>query len=39
VIVLDISGSMMAEDLKPNRIEVAKKVINNFITKIKTDRL
>jgi len=31
VIALDISGSMEAEDLKPNRIEAAKNVINNFI--------
>jgi len=39
VIALDISGSMMASDLKPNRIEAAKKVINNFIEKLSTDRL
>jgi len=30
---------MEAEDLKPNRIEAAKSVINNFISKLKTDRL
>ena len=29
--VLDISGSMLAEDLKPNRLEAAKNVIDNFI--------
>ncbi len=39
VIALDISGSMEAEDLKPNRIEAAKNVINQFIWKLKTDRL
>jgi len=39
VISLDISGSMKAEDLKPNRIEAAKSVINNFIENLKTDRL
>jgi len=39
VISLDISGSMEAEDLKPNRIEAAKSVINNFIKNLKTDRL
>jgi len=39
VIALDISGSMKAEDLKPNRIESAKGVINNFIWELKTDRL
>jgi Ca-activated chloride channel family protein len=31
VLALDISGSMEAEDLKPSRIEAAKRVINNFI--------
>lgn len=39
VIALDISGSMEAEDLKPNRIESAKNVINWFIDNLKTDRL
>lgn len=39
VIALDISGSMKAEDLKPNRIESAKTVINNFIWNLKSDRL
>jgi len=39
VVVLDISGSMKAEDLSPNRIESAKKVINDFIWNLKTDRL
>jgi len=31
VIALDISSSMLAEDLKPNRLEAAKKVASNFI--------
>ncbi len=31
IISLDISGSMLARDLKPNRIESAKKVANKFI--------
>jgi Ca-activated chloride channel family protein len=39
VIALDISGSMEADDLSPNRIEAAKVVISNFIKKLKTDRL
>ena len=39
VIALDISGSMESEDLKPNRLEAAKKVINSFIKKLKTDRV
>ncbi|MCK9272122.1 VWA domain-containing protein [Candidatus Gracilibacteria bacterium] len=38
-LVLDISKSMLAEDVKPNRIEAAKKVIVNFIKKIGGDRL
>lgn len=39
VITLDISGSMEANDLKPNRIEVAKEVINKFIGNFKTNRV
>ncbi len=31
VIVLDISGSMLAEDLKPNRLEVAKSAVSSFV--------
>ncbi|MFZ9943858.1 MAG: vWA domain-containing protein, partial [Bacteroidia bacterium] len=31
VLALDVSGSMLAEDLKPNRIEAAKKVAKEFI--------
>ena len=37
--VLDISGSMLAEDFKPNRLEAAKKVIDNFIEGRTTDRI
>lgn len=36
---LDISGSMLAEDFRPNRIEAAKKVINEFIDGRQTDRI
>jgi len=39
VIALDVSGSMEAQDLKPNRLEAAKNVINWFIKKLKTDRV
>ncbi len=39
VIALDISGSMESEDLKPNRLGAAKQVINQFINKLKTDRV
>jgi Ca-activated chloride channel homolog len=38
-IVLDISGSMLAEDLKPNRLEAAKNVIDEFVRARVTDRI
>lgn len=38
-IVLDLSLSMEADDIKPNRIEVAKQVISDFIKELKTDRV
>jgi Ca-activated chloride channel family protein len=38
-IVLDISGSMLAEDLKPNRLEAAKNVIDEFIKGRISDRI
>lgn len=38
-ISLDVSGSMMAEDLKPNRIEAAKKVAADFIDQRVNDRI
>ncbi len=37
--VLDISGSMLAEDFKPNRLEAAKEVIDNFIDNRTSDRI
>lgn len=37
--VLDISGSMLAEDFKPNRLEAAKEVIDKFISARTTDRI
>jgi Ca-activated chloride channel homolog len=37
--VLDISGSMLAEDFKPNRVEAAKKVIDDFISGRTNDRI
>ena len=36
---LDVSGSMESIDFKPNRLEAAKKVIQNFITKRSDDRI
>jgi Ca-activated chloride channel family protein len=38
-LVLDISKSMLAEDITPNRIEAAKNVITDFISRLKSDRL
>ncbi|MGK9368553.1 vWA domain-containing protein [Melioribacter sp. Ez-97] len=38
-IVLDVSGSMLAEDFKPNRLEAAKNVIGDFIRGRTNDRI
>ncbi|MAT58027.1 MAG: aerotolerance regulator BatA [Ignavibacteriae bacterium] len=37
--VLDISGSMLAEDFKPNRLEAAKNVIDEFVSGRTTDKI
>lgn len=37
--VLDISGSMLAEDLKPNRLDAAKDVIDEFVQARTSDRI
>ncbi len=39
VFVLDVSRSMLAEDLKPNRLERAKIAIRDLIEKIEGDRV
>ncbi len=39
VIALDISGSMLAEDFQPNRIEAAKAVAQDFINGRTNDRI
>lgn len=39
VLAVDVSGSMLAEDLKPNRIEAAKNVALDFVERRPTDRL
>ena len=39
MIALDISQSMMAEDVKPNRLERSKKFIHDLIDKIKGERI
>jgi Ca-activated chloride channel homolog len=38
-IVLDISGSMLAEDFRPNRLEAAKTVAQEFILGRESDRI
>lgn len=37
VMALDVSGSMLAEDLRPNRLEAAKRVASEFISARKND--
>ncbi|GAA0528544.1 vWA domain-containing protein [Chitinophaga japonensis] len=39
VLSVDISGSMLAEDLRPNRLEAAKKVAVEFVGKRVSDRI
>lgn len=39
VLSVDVSGSMLAEDLKPNRIEAAKQVALDFVRKRENDRI
>ena len=39
VMALDVSGSMLAQDLKPNRVEAAKKVASEFISDREQDKI
>lgn len=39
VLCIDVSGSMTAQDLTPNRLEAAKKVATDFVNKRLTDRI
>tara|TARA_X000001036_G_scaffold414449_1_gene429663 strand:- start:177 stop:1166 length:990 start_codon:yes stop_codon:yes gene_type:complete len=39
VLAMDISGSMLAQDLKPDRLEASKNVAMDFIRKRKNDRV
>lgn len=39
VLCIDVSGSMLAQDFTPNRLEAAKDVAANFVDSRKTDRL
>lgn len=39
IIALDVSNSMKAEDIKPNRLESAKQEISHMLNKFQNDRL
>jgi len=39
IIAMDVSLSMLAEDIKPNRLEKAKQEINGLISRMKGDRV
>ena len=39
VLAIDVSGSMTAQDLQPNRLEAAKNVAADFVTRRPTDRI
>jgi Ca-activated chloride channel homolog len=39
MLALDLSGSMQAEDLKPNRMEAAKEVCSQFVSGLANDRV
>ena len=39
VLCIDVSGSMLAQDFTPNRIEAAKEVASNFVAGRPTDRI
>lgn len=39
VLALDVSGSMLAQDLQPDRLEAAKKVASEFIVDRKNDKI
>jgi Ca-activated chloride channel family protein len=39
IVALDVSNSMMAEDVKPNRLERAKQELSRLMDKLENDRL
>jgi Ca-activated chloride channel homolog len=39
VMAMDVSGSMLAKDLKPNRMEALKEVASNFVAERPNDRI
>jgi Ca-activated chloride channel family protein len=39
MIALDVSNSMLAEDIKPNRLEKAKQLVNKLMDELQNDRV
>jgi len=39
MLVMDISKSMLAEDITPNRLQAAKSTIDMFLQKLESDRI
>lgn len=39
IVALDVSNSMLAEDIRPNRLEAAKKALRGFVDRIKNDKV
>ncbi|PID88976.1 MAG: hypothetical protein CSB01_04500, partial [Bacteroidia bacterium] len=39
IIALDVSNSMMAQDIKPNRLERAKRAISKMVDKLHNDKI
>lgn len=39
ILCIDVSGSMTAQDFTPNRMEAAKKVASDFVSRRETDRI
>ncbi len=39
IIALDVSNSMLAEDIKPNRLEVARQSLNRMLNEMENDKI
>lgn len=39
VVALDVSNSMLADDIKPNRLQAAKRLLNTLILRLPDDRI